>query len=122
MNTLALVGLLAGGAMAASATAASAMSSATMMSTLTSSSAAAVTAYSKPADPSSLGFAKGNGSAPVWAYYNVSVTSVVVVQELTTLCEEATTLTFNDCEYPATKGEVVVVTNCPCTVTTVRTT
>ncbi|KAI8953603.1 hypothetical protein F4801DRAFT_576219 [Xylaria longipes] len=55
---------------------------------------------------------------PVWSFFNVTVTSVVVVQELTTLCKEATTLTFNDCTYPATAGQVVVVTNCPCTVTT----
>ncbi|KAI0097382.1 hypothetical protein GGR51DRAFT_566591 [Nemania sp. FL0031] len=121
MNAFAAVTLLAGGATAASsmssaATTAAVSSNVNMVAS--SATAAAVTAYSKPAETPSANYAMGNGSAPVWAYYNVTVTSVVVVQELTTLCQEATTLTYNGCEYPATKGQLVTVTNCPCTVTT----
>ncbi|KAI2626203.1 hypothetical protein GGS21DRAFT_546208 [Xylaria nigripes] len=70
------------------------------------------------ADPPYVTSALGNHTAPTWSYYATTVTTVVVVQSLTTKCEQATTLTFNDCEYPATAGQVVVVTNCPCTVTT----
>lgn len=58
-----------------------------------------------------------NDTAPVWAYFNSTATSVEVVQALTTHCSRATTLTFNGIEYPATKGEIITVTNCPCTVT-----
>ncbi|KAI1243840.1 hypothetical protein MGN70_013706 [Eutypa lata] len=54
----------------------------------------------------------------VWTYWNTTVSTVVVVEELTTVCPEETTYTFNDCEYPVTKGETLVVTNCPCTLTT----
>ena len=61
-----------------------------------------------------------NGTAPpVYTYWNTTVTTAIVVAELTTVCPEPTTLTFNDCEYPVTAGETLVVTNCPCTVTTV---
>ncbi|KAI0401017.1 hypothetical protein F4802DRAFT_444619 [Xylaria palmicola] len=75
-------------------------------------------ASSAVAAASAMPAAMKNGTAPVWSYYNVTVSSVVVVQEYTTKCAEATTLTFNDCEYPATAGELIVVTNCPCTITT----
>lgn len=54
-----------------------------------------------------------------WSTWNTTVTTAIVVAELTTVCPEPTTLTFNDCEYPVTAGETLVVTNCPCTVTTV---
>ncbi|KAK7755555.1 hypothetical protein SLS62_002489 [Diatrype stigma] len=54
----------------------------------------------------------------VWTYWNTTVSTVTVVDELTTVCVEKTTLTFNDCEYPVTEGETLVVTNCPCTLTT----
>ena len=61
-----------------------------------------------------------NGTAPpVYTYWNTTVTTAIVVAELTTVCAEPTTLTFNDCEYPVTAGETLVVTNCPCTLTTV---
>ncbi|KAI1177922.1 regulator of G protein signaling domain-containing protein [Nemania sp. FL0916] len=60
--------------------------------------------------------AAANGT--VWQYYSTDVTSVTVVNQFTTMVAEATTLTYNDCEYPATKGEVVTVTDCPCTITT----
>ncbi|KAI0508776.1 hypothetical protein F5B22DRAFT_383546 [Xylaria bambusicola] len=96
MNILAVAGLLAAGVTAQSSTSSS------------SSSAAA--------SPSMA--AGRNGTAPVWNYFNTTVTTVVVVQQFTTVCKEATTLTFNGCEYPATKGQHIVVTNCPCTVTT----
>lgn len=95
----------------------SSSSSAVAVTDITSPVTAVVPATTSSAAPAPAPLT--NGTHPVWSYFNVTVTSVVVVQELTTLCEEATTLTFNDCEYPATKGEVVVVTNCPCTVTTV---
>lgn len=94
----------------------SSSSSAVAVTDITSPVTAVVPATTSSAAPAPAPLT--NGTHPVWSYFNVTVTSVVVVQELTTLCEEATTLTFNDCEYPATKGEVVVVTNCPCTVTT----
>ncbi|KAI1367629.1 hypothetical protein F5Y08DRAFT_49839 [Xylaria arbuscula] len=102
-NILAIAGLLA-----ASATAQSSSSSSATPSLSSSSSSSAMP---------SMG-AGMNGTAPVWAYFNTTVTSVVVLQQFTTVCKEATTLTFNDCEYPATKGQEIVVTNCPCTVTT----
>ncbi|KAI0437299.1 hypothetical protein F4803DRAFT_160564 [Xylaria telfairii] len=101
-NTLAVVGLLAAGVMGQS------------------SAPFPLTTSTAVVDPTpAMGHIHGNGTmaTPVWSYFNVTVTSVVVVQELTTLCPEATTLTFNDCKYPATAGQVVVVTNCPCTVT-----
>ncbi|KAI1182047.1 hypothetical protein F5B17DRAFT_217463 [Nemania serpens] len=115
MNSLTIVGLFAAGVLGASsgmattsAAAVTAISSSSAVSTVSAVSAAAFTA----AQSQSAAIANGT-----WAYFNTTVTSVVVVQELTTTCSEATTLTFNECEYPATKGEVVVVTNCPCTVT-----
>ncbi|KAI1877409.1 hypothetical protein JX265_003417 [Neoarthrinium moseri] len=52
-----------------------------------------------------------------YTYYNTTVTTKVVVAELTTICATATTYTFNDCTYPATKGQTITVTNCPCTIT-----
>ncbi|KAI1335860.1 hypothetical protein F5Y15DRAFT_224914 [Xylariaceae sp. FL0016] len=57
-------------------------------------------------------------AAPTYSYYNTTITTTLVVDVVTTSCAEATTLTFNGCEYPATAGEVVVVTDCPCMVTT----
>ncbi|KAH8161690.1 hypothetical protein CIB48_g6571 [Xylaria polymorpha] len=104
-NILAVVGLLAAGVMGESS-APFPITTSTAVDDPTSTTAA-------------MGHIHGNGTmaTPVWSYFNVTVTSVVVVQELTTVCKEATTLTFNGCEYPATAGQVVVVTNCPCTVT-----
>ncbi|KAI0204790.1 hypothetical protein F4808DRAFT_310784 [Astrocystis sublimbata] len=61
----------------------------------------------------------GSITTPIWTIINFPMTTVTVVDTLTTHCPEATTLTFNGCEYPATAGEVITVTNCPCTVTTV---
>ncbi|RYP65209.1 hypothetical protein DL769_006399 [Monosporascus sp. CRB-8-3] len=67
-----------------------------------------------------------NGSAPipapaappVWSWYNTTVTKTAVVAELTTVCATPTVLTFNDCEYTASVPfQTLVVTNCPCTVT-----
>ncbi|GAP82703.2 hypothetical protein SAMD00023353_0102390 [Rosellinia necatrix] len=116
MNTFAVAGLLIAGAMANSYPVVPAVTP--VLSTPVTSSHASAIPTSTPHVGSSLATAVNNGTAPVWSYFNVTVTSVVVVQELTTRCKEATTLTFNDCEYPATKGELIVVTNCPCTVTT----
>ncbi|KAI0595074.1 hypothetical protein F4775DRAFT_595699 [Biscogniauxia sp. FL1348] len=63
----------------------------------------------------------GNGTGMArFAYFNTTMTTTLVVDALTTLCAEVTTLTFNDCEYPATAGEIVTVTNCPCTITTAQ--
>ncbi|KAF4551856.1 Hypothetical protein D9617_12g037460 [Elsinoe fawcettii] len=39
-----------------------------------------------------------------------------VVQSLVTVCPYATTLTYNGVLYPATAGQTVTVTNCPCTI------
>ncbi|KAI1433137.1 hypothetical protein GGR50DRAFT_696346 [Xylaria sp. CBS 124048] len=64
------------------------------------------------------GVMNNNRTGSTWSYFNTTVTTVVVVETLTTKCPEATTLTFNHHEYTATAGEVVVVTDCPCTVTT----
>ncbi|KAI1201778.1 hypothetical protein F5X97DRAFT_320174 [Nemania serpens] len=108
MSSLAAVGLFAAGVLGASAGSLTSTSSAATVAAI--SAAPMVTGIS----PVSAAAGIANGT---WAYFNGTVTSVVVVQELTTRCPEATTLTFNDCEYPATKGEVIVVTNCPCTVT-----
>ncbi|RYP10231.1 hypothetical protein DL764_000723 [Monosporascus ibericus] len=69
-----------------------------------------------------------NGSAPipapaappVWSWYNTTVTKAVVVAELTTVCATPTVLTFDDCEYTASVPfQTLVVTNCPCTITSV---
>ncbi|KAI0541571.1 hypothetical protein GGR58DRAFT_433411 [Xylaria digitata] len=121
ISTLAVVGLLAAGAMAQSSTPSSSadLSSSAVSSSITpgSSLSISVTPSTSAVDSSPLVNTKST-TAPVWSFFNVTVTSVVVVQKLTTLCKEATTLTFNGCEYPATKGQVVTVTNCPCTVTT----
>ncbi|KAI1740790.1 hypothetical protein F4680DRAFT_86268 [Xylaria scruposa] len=113
MNTLAVVGLLAAGVMGQT-------TSSTTTSSTSSSSTTAITTTPPVITTTTMGNMHLNGSitTPVWTYFNVTVTSVTVVNEYTTLCKEATTLTFNDCEYPATAGEVIVVTNCPCTVTT----
>ncbi|KAI0458623.1 hypothetical protein F5B21DRAFT_399916 [Xylaria acuta] len=135
MNTLAVVGLLAAGVMAQSSFSGSLVlpsgsastpgsSVPTGSTTVISAPTSVITSPPVTVDPTSTTTAMGhthhNGSiaTPVWSYFNVTVTSVVVVRELTTLCKEATTLTFNDRKYPATAGEVIVVTNCPCTVTT----
>ncbi|KAI0432763.1 hypothetical protein F5Y09DRAFT_300861 [Xylaria sp. FL1042] len=97
-NVLAVVGLLAAGASAQS----------------TSSSSTSAAAPTVSAVRGGM-----NGTFPaVWSYFNTTVTSVVVVEQLTTVCKTATTLTFNDCKYTATAGQTLVVTNCPCTVTT----
>lgn len=64
--------------------------------------------------------AKGTAApSPVWQYYNTTVPTTVVVQQLTTVCPEATTLTYNKIPYTVTKGETLTVTDCPCTVTKV---
>ncbi|KAI0549300.1 hypothetical protein F4679DRAFT_595928 [Xylaria curta] len=112
MNTLAVIGLLAAGVMGQT-------SSSTTTSSTSSSSTTAITTTPPVISTTAMGSMHLNGSTTaVWTYFNVTVTSITVVEEYTTLCQEATTLTFNDCEYPATAGEVIVVTNCPCTVTT----
>ncbi|KAI0899863.1 hypothetical protein F4806DRAFT_492857 [Annulohypoxylon nitens] len=54
----------------------------------------------------------------VWQYYNTTVPTTVVVPVLTTVCSEATTLTYSGVHYTATKGQTVTVTDCPCTMTT----
>lgn len=59
-------------------------------------------------------------ASPVWQYYNMTVPTTVVVPALTTVCPYATTMTYNNVAYTATKGETITVTNCPCTVTKVR--
>ncbi|KAI1352001.1 hypothetical protein F5Y01DRAFT_103008 [Xylaria sp. FL0043] len=113
-NILAVVGLLAAGATAQS----SSTSSSTMTSAPSDSSSSTTTA---PASSMTMSAVRGgmNGTFPaVWSYFNTTVTSVVVVDQLTTVCKAATTLTFNDCKYTATAGQTLVVTNCPCTVTT----
>ncbi|KAI1825940.1 hypothetical protein F4861DRAFT_144023 [Xylaria intraflava] len=79
------------------------------------SSAAAVTSYLTTTAPHTH---HHNNTTALWSYFNTTVTSVMVVQTLTTMCSEATTLTFNGHPYTATAGQLVVVTNCPCTVTT----
>ncbi|KAI0866603.1 hypothetical protein F4860DRAFT_508998 [Xylaria cubensis] len=119
MNTLAVVGLLAAGVMGQTSSTTTTTSTTSSSSTSTSSTTA-ITTTPPVITTTTMGNMHLNGSitTPVWTYFNVTVTSVTVVEEFTTLCKEATTLTFNDCEYPATAGEVIVVTNCPCTVTT----
>ncbi|KAI0905665.1 hypothetical protein F4824DRAFT_94461 [Ustulina deusta] len=108
MNILAVAGLLAAGVTAQSSS-----------PVTTSSAAHTATSSVTTVAPSSITTARGNNAThSAWSYFNTTVTSVVVVQQLTTLCKEATTLTFNDCKYTATAGQLVVVTNCPCTVTT----
>ncbi|KAI1268236.1 hypothetical protein F5Y18DRAFT_221305 [Xylariaceae sp. FL1019] len=109
MNTVKVMGMLVAGVVAQSSITTIPSMSMSMSSSL-SSAASSVTTI----DPASL----INSTAPTYTYFNVTITSTVVVNELTTLCPEATTLTFNDCEYTATAGEQIVVTNCPCTVTT----
>ncbi|RYO75434.1 hypothetical protein DL766_002521 [Monosporascus sp. MC13-8B] len=60
-------------------------------------------------------------ASPVWSWYNTTVTKTVVVDELTTACPTPTVLTFDDCEYTASVPfQTLVVTNCPCTVTSVN--
>ncbi|KAI1386543.1 uncharacterized protein F4822DRAFT_319578 [Hypoxylon trugodes] len=54
---------------------------------------------------------------PVWQYYNMSVPTTVVVPEFTTVCPEATTMTWGGVHYSATKGQTITVTDCPCTIT-----
>ncbi|RYP13266.1 hypothetical protein DL765_006940 [Monosporascus sp. GIB2] len=59
-------------------------------------------------------------ASPVWSWYNTTVTKTVVVDELTTVCPTPTVLTFDDCEYTASVPfQTLVVTNCPCTVTSI---
>jgi hypothetical protein len=68
----------------------------------------------------SLASSSSTGSAS-WSWYNTTITAVTTVNELTTVCTEgATTWTFGGIEYPATQGETITVTNCPCTLSTVR--
>lgn len=81
--------------------------------------AAHVVAQSVSVPPVLNGTATVVPQSSVWTYWNTTVSTVTVVDELTTVCVEKTTLTFNECEYPVTKGETLVVTNCPCTLTTV---
>ncbi|OTB20099.1 hypothetical protein K445DRAFT_8102 [Daldinia sp. EC12] len=60
-----------------------------------------------------------NNTAPsVWQYYNTTVPTTVVVPQFTTVCPEATTLSYNGVQYTVTKGQTVTVTDCPCTITT----
>ncbi|KAF3061249.1 hypothetical protein GL218_04202 [Daldinia childiae] len=75
--------------------------------------AAAGTAGGYPAYPV-------NSTAPssVWQYYNTTVPTTVVVPQFTTVCPEATTLSYNGVQYTVTKGETVTVTDCPCTIST----
>ncbi|KAI0166023.1 hypothetical protein GGR57DRAFT_2345 [Xylariaceae sp. FL1272] len=105
MKTVTAMGMLVAGVVAQSS-----ITTVPSMSMSSSSAASSVTTI----DPASL----SNSTAPTYTYFNITITSTVIVDELTTLCAEATTLTFNDCEYTATAGEEIVVTNCPCTVTT----
>ncbi|KAH8202536.1 hypothetical protein TruAng_003247 [Truncatella angustata] len=60
-----------------------------------------------------------SSSSIAYTYYNTTVTAILVVAELITVCGAATTYNFNGVEYPATEGQTVTVTNCPCTITTV---
>jgi len=54
-------------------------------------------------------------AASVSAWTNETwVTTTVEV--LTTVCPEATHLTFNGVTYTATASETITITNCPCTV------
>ncbi|KAI1806639.1 hypothetical protein F4811DRAFT_509838 [Daldinia bambusicola] len=61
-----------------------------------------------------------NNTAPssVWQYYNTTVPTTVVVPQFTTVCPEATTMSYNGVQYTVTKGQTVTVTDCPCTITT----
>ncbi|KAK9770204.1 hypothetical protein AB5N19_11015 [Seiridium cardinale] len=59
-----------------------------------------------------------SSSAVSYIYYNTTFTSTVVVSELVTVCGAPTTYKFNGAEYPATEGETITITNCPCTLTT----
>ncbi|KAK6087472.1 hypothetical protein SCUP234_01630 [Seiridium cupressi] len=59
-----------------------------------------------------------SSSAVSYIYYNTTSTSTVVVSGLVTVCGAPTTYKFNGAEYPATEGETITVTNCPCTLTT----
>ncbi|KAI1657913.1 hypothetical protein F4813DRAFT_64024 [Daldinia decipiens] len=77
------------------------------------SGAAAGTAGGYPAYPV-------NNTAPssVWQYYNTTVPTTVVVPQFTTVCPEATTMSYNGVQYTVTKGETITVTDCPCTIST----
>ncbi|KAI8964355.1 hypothetical protein F5Y11DRAFT_93988 [Daldinia sp. FL1419] len=77
------------------------------------SGAAAGSAGGYPAYPA-------NNTAPtsVWQYYNTTVPTTVVVPQFTTVCPEATTLSYNHVQYTVTKGQTLTVTDCPCTITT----
>jgi len=52
-------------------------------------------------------------SVSAWANETWVTTTVEV---LTTVCPEATHLTFNGVTYTATASETITITNCPCTV------
>ncbi|KAK8051889.1 clock-controlled protein 6 [Apiospora rasikravindrae] len=86
--------------------------------------AAQVTLATTTAAPSSTMNETSMASGAVmssWVYYNTTVTATTVVKELTTVCAEpTTTFTFNGCVYPATQGQTVTVTNCPCTITATK--
>lgn len=51
---------------------------------------------------------------------NATVTATVVVESFTTYCPEPTTLTYNEVRYTVTEPTILTVTDCPCTITTVR--
>ncbi|KAI1092697.1 hypothetical protein F5B19DRAFT_453159 [Rostrohypoxylon terebratum] len=75
--------------------------------------------HSSASHPASHGSYPANTTVatPVWQFYNTSVPTTVVVPVLTTVCPEATTLTFSGVHYTATKGQTITVTDCPCTIT-----
>ncbi|KAK9413868.1 hypothetical protein SUNI508_11564 [Seiridium unicorne] len=101
------------GFVAAASAQSSSVSSDTSLAT-TASPAPSVTVdpavINSTVDPSS--------SAVSYIYYNTTFTSTVVVSELVTVCGAPTTYKFNGAEYPATEGETITITNCPCTLTT----
>ncbi|KAI0109907.1 hypothetical protein F4814DRAFT_450868 [Daldinia grandis] len=78
------------------------------------SGAAAGSAGGYPAYP-----VNNTAPSPVWQYYNTTVPTTVVVPQFTTVCPEATTMSYNGVQYTVTKGETVTVTDCPCTISTV---
>ncbi|KAI1494347.1 hypothetical protein F5X96DRAFT_665850 [Biscogniauxia mediterranea] len=110
-KTVAIIGFFAAAA-STGVVAQSTTATVTDSALATAASSAAVLSSAPPA-------AAANGTAS-FAFFNTTVTTTLVVNALTTVCAEATTLTFNGCEYPATAGEIVTVTNCPCTITTAQ--
>lgn len=61
--------------------------------------------------------APGNTTSPI---YTNSSTTVLVVDKYTTWCPKATEFTVNGKGYTATGPTMLTVTDCPCTITTVR--